>query len=303
MTKWGAPPAVIMDVVNVRHKLAKSIERTVTALLRRVAKASEHKAMLKGLDNRLKSKASLTRKVLERLDGASGLEREEIEKTVHAMHDVLRYTMVIPTQRYTKAVSSIVAALEKVGYSTIKCKNYWVKEGEAADYMGINCIFHAPGMPEILDPFTFELQFHTMQSLDTKMQRCHHSYAKFRESRSLVRAQYWEEMVRMWALVPIPKGVHSIGELAAHEMNLGTALTDLTAEEQKVITQQRALEDVVRPMCEAAVAKTMLAEKRVTPTLRMLATELNFTLHGLDFRVKSALSMARKAVSRLVRAY
>jgi hypothetical protein len=28
-------------------------------------------------------------------------------------------------------------------------------------------------------------------------------------------------MVRMWALVPIPQGgVHSIGELVAHEMNL-----------------------------------------------------------------------------------
>ena len=97
----------------------------------------------------------------------------------------------------------------------------WVKEGEATDYMGINAVFRTPDTPQLPDSITFELQFHTMQSLDTKMQRCHHSYAKFRESRSLVRAQYWEEMVRMWALVPIPKGeVQSIGELVAHEMNL-----------------------------------------------------------------------------------
>lgn len=37
----------------------------------------------------------------------------------------------------------------------------------------------------------------------------------------------------------------------------------------------------------------------MTATLRTLAKECNFALHGLDFRVKSALSMARKAVSRL----
>ena len=37
------------------------------------------------------------------------------------------------------------------------------------------------------------------------------------------------------------------------------ALADLTAEEQKTLTERRELEDVVRPMCEVAVAKTMLA--------------------------------------------
>ena len=57
----------------------------------------------------------------------------------------------------------------------------------------MSLVLSGVGLPE---PFTFELQFHTIQSLDTKMQRCHHSYSKFRESRSLVRAQYWEEMVR-----------------------------------------------------------------------------------------------------------
>jgi len=53
----------------------------------------------------------------------------------------------------------------------------------AADYMGINGVFSLPMEA------TFELQFHTMQSLDTKMQRCHQSYSKFREERSMVKAQ------------------------------------------------------------------------------------------------------------------
>ena len=29
------------------------------------------------------------------------------------------------------------------------------------------------------------------QSIDTKMQRCHHSYEKFREDHSMAKAQYW----------------------------------------------------------------------------------------------------------------
>ena len=52
--------------------------------------------------------------------------------------------------------------------------------------------------------YTFELQFHTHQSIDTKMQKSHISYEKFRQEHSMAKAQYWEEMVRMWSLVPIP---------------------------------------------------------------------------------------------------
>jgi hypothetical protein len=42
--------------------------------------------------------------------------------------------------------------------------------------------------------------------------------------------QYWEEMARMWSLVPIPKGVHKLGELMVHDMSLGKALESLTPE-------------------------------------------------------------------------
>jgi hypothetical protein len=162
--------------------------------------------------------------------------------------------------------------------------------------MGINAVFTAPSGAGVLSDapafFTFELQFHTIQSLDTKMQRCHHSYSKFREERSMMRAQYWEEMVRMWSLVPIPPGgVQGIGEVVQHEVKLDVALTNLSKSERDEITKAHDLEEMVRPMCEQAVAHTMTAEQKVTPTMRTLSKELGFTLHGLDFRVKSALSM------------
>ena len=67
----------------------------------------------------------------------------------------------------------------------VKMKNFWRKPGQSTDYMGINAIYRTQ------DGFPFEVQYHTPESIDTKMQRCHHSYEKFREDHSMAKAQYW----------------------------------------------------------------------------------------------------------------
>ena len=287
LQRWDAPRALSREID--RHVgAAREIEPGVTRFLRHTAK--KHGARMKALDCRLKSKASLTRKVLEKTAGRS---EEEIIAMVGKQNDLLRYTAVIKTAKYTEAVKAIVAELNDNSYSTVHIKNFWRKPGEAADYMGINAVFALPSGA------SFELQFHTMQSLDTKMQRCHQSYSKFREERSMVKAQYWEEMVRMWSLVPIPSGVSDIGDLVAHQVKLEDALSQLSESERAEIEKVRALERVVAPLCEVVVAHTIKAEQQVTPIMRTLAKQMNFKLHGLDFRVKSSLSMARKAVSKL----
>ena len=74
-------------------------------------------------------------------------------------------------------------------------KNFWRKTGEETDYLGINAVYLVP--EEGGGTFPFELQFHTHQSIDTKMQKSHISYEKFRQEHSMAKAQYWEEMVRM----------------------------------------------------------------------------------------------------------
>jgi hypothetical protein len=136
-------------------------------------------------------------------------------------------------------------------------------------------------------------------------------------------------MARMWSLVPIPKGVHKLGELMVHDMSLGKALESLTPEEQQQIAQRQRLEDVVKPMCEWVASHTLRAEQKVTPVLKVLflhplsspacmrcqhtavmkcaltlfqwfnprrwqglAKRLGAELHGLEFRVKSALVRA-----------
>ena len=103
----------------------------------------------------------------------------------------------------------------------------------------------------------------------------------------------------MWSLVPIPPGVSKLGKLVIHEMNLAKALAQLTDKERAAIAERKKLEVVVKPMCEWVASHTLKAEKDVTPMLLSLADTVGAKLQGLDFRVKSALSMMRKIVNEL----
>jgi hypothetical protein len=217
-----------------------------------------------------------------------------------------------------------------------KLKNFWRKPGQDAAYMGINGSFGLPmallaarrrlhfamvvhgrlGAESGLAGFAnadalvtavvaaisvpvvpFELQFHTPQSIDTKMQRCHVSYEKFRTELTDVKRQYWEEMVRMWSLVPLPQNVETLGELAVHDVRLERGLDDGLTEEQLAEKEATALmEALVKPMCDEVVIKAVEMEAFVTPVMQAVANMHGGVLHGLDFRVKSALTMMRKVL-------
>ena len=291
LQRYDAPTA-IAEEVNQFIDEARALEKSVTTQLKTTASARGGK--LKGMDARLKTRSSMTRKILEKLGPGADLEGVDIRSLVRKQSDALRYTMVFTTVEYVAGVTATIEDLKAAGFAELKVKNYWRKPGESTDYAGINSVFAVSE-----GAFPFELQFHTPESLDTKMQRCHHSYSKFREDRSMVRAQYWEEMVRMWSLVPVPEGVSEIGELLVREVNLDDALKSLSEEERHEIDQVHALERAVKPLCEQAVANTIESEKKVTPILSAAAATRGLELHGMDFRVKSALSMARKVVNKL----
>ena len=187
LQRWDAPPSVA-EAVNSYIGEVQVFERSVTKQLK--AFVGARGGRLKGLDYRLISRSSMTRKVLEKLGPDANLEYVDVRSVVRKQSDALRYTAVFTTSAYVAGVQETIGDLKRAAFAEVKIKNYWRKPGEATDYAGINCVFMIPG-----SALPFELQFHTPQSLDTKMQRCHHSYSKFREDRSMVRAQYWEEMV------------------------------------------------------------------------------------------------------------
>ena len=76
------------------------------------------------------------------------------------MKDSVRYTYQFDGQRYADGVADARAGLQDAGYQEIKFKNTWGEEG----YQGINGAYRTPD-----GSGTIEVQFHTPESLETKM--------------------------------------------------------------------------------------------------------------------------------------
>lgn len=120
-----------------------------------------------GLDFRLKSEESLTRKIFDIAD-ATGEDPEEVAKD---MKDVLRYTTVFTPDKYVDGVKTTVAQLLATGHTKKKFKNTW---GNETGYLGINAVFVTP------DGAMFELQFHTPKSFHAKDKGTHALYEEQR---------------------------------------------------------------------------------------------------------------------------
>jgi len=120
-----------------------------------------------GLDYRLKSEESLTRKIFDIAD-ATGEAPTEV---ANDMKDVLRYTTVFAPDKYVEGVKATVAQLLATGHTKKKFKNTW---GNKTGYLGINAVFVTP------DGAMFELQFHTPQSFHAKDEGTHELYEEQR---------------------------------------------------------------------------------------------------------------------------
>ena len=110
---------------------------------------------LSGLQYKFKGEGSLSEK----------LDRKAIEKDTtpkeysKKVTDVLRYTNESNEANLVGDFRVVKANLERKGYEMIECTNTF-KKGES--YKGINTLMKSP------TGYTFELQFHTRQSLEIK---------------------------------------------------------------------------------------------------------------------------------------
>ena len=158
---------------------------------------------LVGLEDRLKTRQSVTRKLNARIaeDPAAPLVRLRIE-------DAVRYTIVIednPLGHHDESIHEILEIMDGVGHDVSWVKNYWPK---ADDYSGVNAVLMAP------NGTLWELQFHTPQSLATK-DKTHTLYEEYRlPSTPLERKQeLFEKMAALWEDVPVPQGILEPGSL------------------------------------------------------------------------------------------
>ena len=187
-----AQPAEEYAGTLAREKLARAAleEPLITAILRQMESDA---CSLQGLDSRLKSEESLTRKI-QTDAAADGITEDEAAAKIA---DVLRYTLCIREDEYAATVKATLQKLTDAGCSVIKFKNTWGGFG----YKGINSQLKTPG------GYVFELQFHTPASYNAK-EEAHKNYEAIRDpATSPEERNRLEEFSRdLFRQVPVPDG-------------------------------------------------------------------------------------------------
>jgi len=191
---------------------AKREEPTVTPVLKSIA--AKHNGELSGLPFRFKSKDSMLRKSRSRIDrqrlDAINEGKEiavDIPKLVWTTTDALRYTVLLPTDTYTTGVKEAMAEFKNIGMEAKELKNFW-PGGD--NYQGINDVFGIRTSNSPSGWLLFEVQFHTPESFDSKM-NSHHFYETFRTTHDPdEKIKNWQELCASAQRVPVPKDVLDI---------------------------------------------------------------------------------------------
>lgn len=190
----------VSSIEFIRQK-AEKVEPRITHDIVAVINASGGEAA--GLDFRLKSLASLQRKIDTEI--MAGMSKEQ---AIASIRDVIRYTAILDEQRFVEQYRKIQEGLKQQGYSTIVVKNTW-KPSSA--YKGINT-FVSTFIEK--DNIVFELQYHTKQSFELKNGKLHELYEKFRDPNVPFsqKSKIFLEMKRLSANLKEPKNIDLIKE-------------------------------------------------------------------------------------------
>jgi hypothetical protein len=172
------------DIARRMLAKAKAAEPKVTQDISDAAKKSGGKQ--EGLEYRLKSEDSLTRKIDS--EGAAGV------------NDNLRYTVTYEPNKLGQGANSVMADLEAKGYERVAVKNTF---DQGRGYMGINTTFRSP------DGQLLELQFHTPQSFDIKQNINHSLYEQWRlpSTPPAVRDELMQQMINNSRQIQIPPNI------------------------------------------------------------------------------------------------
>ncbi len=169
---------------------AVQVEPEITAVL--VSLESEN-ARLVGLEHRIKSKESLSRKIL-----ADAHDMEvSLEEAAGTIGDVLRYTLCIDEELYIPTVENALKTLEENHISVIKFKNRWGGEG----YKGINTNLKTE------NGLILELQLHTPASFEAKeLEHANYEIARSETSTEEEKKAAEAFAKEIYAKVPVPEG-------------------------------------------------------------------------------------------------
>jgi len=175
---------------------AAAVEPEITEIVTGVVE--EGGGRMEGLDFRLKTQESIESKIKREM-AEEGLSAEE---ATGSLTDLVRYTAVFESEDLAENAIKLQNDLADAGWTQYdqKFRNYFVPPPPDKPYRGYNTVYtNAAGQ-------TFELQFHTPQSLAVKEQ-VHKLYERARElSKGPERTALYRQMNDMWANFQSPPG-------------------------------------------------------------------------------------------------
>lgn len=191
-------------------QMAEETGEVITPFLQDIAR--EHGGDMKGLENKIKSHDSLLRK-LKAKEHKYGRPLDPFND----INDALRYTMELPTEQYVEGANSTLEKIRAQGWEIKELENSWTP---GDPYSGLHAIVNIP------DGINFELQFHTPQSYHTKDVMNHAKYERFRDPDTPLeeKQDLYEEMAQTWDEVPVPEGVHEVGDYLFYPFPLSTRI-------------------------------------------------------------------------------
>lgn len=186
------PESAARELVKRATEAEKDLTRTVTGLADRFGGEAV------GLDFRLKTEESLTRKIAGDVAAGEGTAAQVASK----MFDVNRYTIRYADDTYAASVQSTIDALRAEG-NQLTVKNYWTNAKNP--YQGVNVQVTSRTGTQ------WELQFHTPTSLDVKEGEMHKIYEASRVETDPVKiAEYDRQSHEVSAKIPVPPGIGDV---------------------------------------------------------------------------------------------
>ncbi|MCD5422673.1 hypothetical protein LRS71_24490 [Rhodococcus pyridinivorans] len=192
-------PAHVAALVVETMIAAKQQEAAMTA---DVLAALPEKVRMHGLEFRMKSPASLARKLADRVKAAPFAEPERI---VEKITDVVRYTAISRPEQVVDTARMMAGSLADRGWTVIEAEQSYL---DGNQYKGLHMLArHSSGR-------VAEFQFHTEQSQQVK-DDTHLDYERARDTSVPVteRAALIEKMTARWAGVPAPPGLADLTDL------------------------------------------------------------------------------------------
>ena len=173
--------------------MAKKQDPQITSLAKNLA--DETGSALHGLDHRLKTPRSISRKIIK--DSVEdGISYSRMAKD--DLSDINRFTFILDEVSYVDDYNNIIGKFLDEGYELAKVKNYW----DGVEYRGLNVNLKA------LDGRKIEMQFNTKRSQFIKDKYSHKWYEEARDLKTTAKrkAEIRKLAAEKWNTVDKPKG-------------------------------------------------------------------------------------------------